>query len=104
MAIPKTEPKALRAAKKMMKERGYVVVGIAPGKLPPTLRGLLDNLGGHTLGDDHVLRVDRPTTQADWKHKFQALFGPSAIDPNTPEFRRDGTFWRTTLLRLVEEI
>lgn len=85
----------LDAAKKMMKERGYVVVGILP-HLPCKVGEILFNFAGAYL-DDHELVVTKPTDLADWDAQVLAIFGDPKKDKNGKKVKGGGTYWRATL-------
>ena len=82
---------ATEAAKRMMKDRGYVVAGFKYVHHQPGDR--LTDFGGLLL-KDFVLYVTAQTDRADWDEQFKLLF-QAEKNPATD----DGLFYRCQLLK-----
>jgi hypothetical protein len=73
--------KALDAAEKMMKERGYVVIGIRPDGQSRHVGSVEYSFGARLLQRGHTLVVSDETNRADWDAQWNALLPEKAQDP-----------------------
>lgn len=71
---PKLPKTPTEHARRIMRERGYIVIGFPGLGLPKHAGAEFSNWGGGPL-DGYVLRVIGRTTKADWLAQKRALFG-----------------------------
>ena len=97
--------KALEAARRVQRERGYVVLGFLPNELleakqqiPPSIGMAAHNFGGQNfaLSDGWCLKIYGATNRADWESQFALLF-PGKNDQN-PKLKGQ-SFWRARLFQ-----
>ena len=95
--------RALEAARRVQRERGYVVLGFPPNELleakrqvPPSVGMALNNFGGQDLSFGWCLEIYDETNRADWESQFALLF-PGKKDQN-PKLKGQ-SFWRARLFQ-----
>jgi hypothetical protein len=89
--------RALDAARRMMAERGYVVICVLATGKPRAAGDLTPFFGGRVLQENAQLRVDGTTDEADYKQQLRMLFG-EGFKPNVYEAEEVLAYYRTTLV------
>lgn len=89
------DQKVIRAAKRMMKERGHVIIGVASDAAGPIRRGDITIVwAGAILPEEYVLRIEGRASRAQWTDQLNILF-PGKEDPNVRE--KGQRFYRAAL-------
>lgn len=83
----KTEVKTegLRAAERLMKKPGYVVIGLLPGAAKLLAGAVRYKFAGSQLGNNCCLEITGETNRADWTRQVMDLFGTTKNDKNPIE-------------------
>lgn len=94
---------ATQAARKMMAERGYVVIGYPARYAGSATLGMrIDRFAGKDLDGVH-LRVDSATDRDDWDAQCAAIFGSDKKGKTGKNRPSDGEeFFRCTLVAEAE--
>lgn len=88
----------MSGALRLIKARGYVVVGIPPEEKIQIYKGdTFLEFANRRLADGWVLSVSRKTTRADWVAQSLVLFGPAGEQRLTPKSRGE-RFFRCALV------
>lgn len=97
-------PTAIEAAKRMMIERGYVVVGVMPGAEWLNPGDLLWSWAGKPLPDQHWLRVTKATSAKDWTDQMILIFGNARQNAKIGGRNiSNGKYYRAVLVSAVFE-
>ncbi len=89
--------KPINIARKMMRVRGYCVVGFRNKTHFRSKGDILRFWGNGDLGDNHWIRLTKKTTLKDWREQFVAIFGTKKAYPWTAEHHKDASFMRAVL-------